>query len=323
MSYKLVRLLLSLIGLGSLGGFGWSFYEFLTHRDAYSHPLTRSQVDKLDASVRGPARGGNAHLKSYQPHFDNLHMLNVTGKVPPPDNPDAPPPPPPPPRFGPDDVAVRSILFLKGNPERSQVFLLASGSEDSEGVPAGDLVGVGEDFVVPAKQSAKLRVVEVRADEVDFATPEGEFPFTVGIGENEVDAGSIMTEGGLRPDDPRYIAPRETRMVGDGQWEVGDEDIKEWQAMPDDRIYAAVGLQQARDGLNEVRGLRITSIEAGSLFERVGLKKGDIVLSVNGLAATDRAELLRKLRNSEPRNVIEVQVERYGSPRTMSYRVPR
>ena len=93
--------------------------------------------------------------------------------------------------------------------------------------------------------------------------------------------------------------------------------------MNDDQIYSAVRTQPARDALQNVRGLRITDIQSGTLFDRVGLKKDDVVLSVNGIPAKDRAELLSRLRDAEPSSRITVELERRGGQRTLTYRVPR
>lgn len=85
-------------------------------------------------------------------------------------------------------------------------------------------------------------------------------------------------------------------------------------------------LQQARAVPNigpngQPNGFRIMDIQPGSIYERLGLKRGDVIKGVNGDAVDSPAkamELYNQLRTS-PR--ITLQIERNGRSEDMNYNV--
>lgn len=68
-------------------------------------------------------------------------------------------------------------------------------------------------------------------------------------------------------------------------------------------------------------GFRITKIEHGSVFERLGLKNGDLITAANGTPLTNSAQLERLLINAgedgPPR--LTVQINRSGKPIELVY----
>ena len=324
MSYKLLRFLLTLVGIASLGGFGWSFYDFIIHKTEYNQPLTSEKLKDLNKQVRPPKQGQiSGHLEKWNGNYDDIYKLNVYGYVKPPEVTTGPTAPvKPKPRFGPDDVTLSSILYSSKN--HSAVYLIPAGAEPQGALPAGDYYLVGDRFSVPAKPGAKLEVLAIRETEVDLATPEGEDAFTLAMVISEVDPGTIITSDGTESaTGPKRSFPKSTEMVAIDDYAIGTQDIQDLKDMPDDQIFSAVRMQPARDANLQVRGLRITSIQSGSLFERVGLQADDVVLSVNQYPAKDRADLLRHLRNADPSDTVQVNIERRGGQRTLTYRIPR
>lgn len=321
MSYKLFRLLLSVIGIGALGGFGWTFYDFIQNKAEYNTPLRSEDVRKWRDDIPPAPTSFKHHLPEWDAEFGNVHQLNVTGILPEVvDTGTEGPPPPPPPRFSETDVTVAMIISSKTNPG---AFLIPAGAQAEGGIPPGDFYTVGDKIRIPSKQNAELKVTAIRDREVDFATLDDEDSFTVKLASDEVDSSGVLFAEAPEGSQDEVVAPAATRMVASDEYEIGTSDLDELGQMNDDQIYAAVRTQPARDALQNVRGLRITNIQSGTLFDRVGLKKDDVVLSVNGIPAKDRADLLAKLRDSEPSSTITVDLERRGGQRTLTYRVPR
>ena len=323
MSYKLLRYLLSLVGIASLAGFGWSFYDFIINKAEYNQPLTSLDLKNLNKKVRPPKRGQvSGHLKKWEGNYDQVYKLNVTGYVKPEEPSSASTEvEKPKPRFGPDDVTLSSILYSSG--QHSAVYLIPSGAVSLAGMPIGDYYISGDPFEVPAKPGAELKVMEIREAEVDLATPEGEDSFTLALLVNDIDPTAVILDGGEEPGVVKRNFPKQTEMVALNEYVIGTQDLDILQEMPDDKIISAVRVQPARDANHQVRGLRITNIQSGSLFERIGLQKDDVVLSVNDYPAKDRGELISHLRKAEPREVVQVHIERRGGRRTLTYRVPR
>ena len=71
----------------------------------------------------------------------------------------------------------------------------------------------------------------------------------------------------------------------------------------------------------EVSGFKLVNIKAGSVYETLGLKRGDIIKGVNGepVDTPQKAmELYQALKNADS---IQLELERDGSPVTFNYKV--
>lgn len=68
-------------------------------------------------------------------------------------------------------------------------------------------------------------------------------------------------------------------------------------------------------------GFRVFAIRQGSLFEKIGLKNGDIIRNINNVELTDPARamsLFQELRNERS---ISLEITRNKEPRTISYQL--
>jgi PDZ domain-containing protein len=314
-------MLLSLVGISALGGFGWTFYDFIQHKAEYNTPLTSEDVRSWRDDIPPAPTSFKHHLPDWDEEFDNVHLLNVSGQVPPaevvagPDNTG-----PPPPRFSDSDITVAMIIASETNPG---AYLIPAGAMPEGGMPPGNFYLIGEKVRIPAKQNAEVKVTAIRDSEVDFSTLDDVDTFTAKLVSEAVDDSNVVFNSAPDGAIEGFVGAATTRMIASDEYELGSDDMKELGAMKDDEILSAVRVQPARDALQKVRGLRITEIQSGTVFDRVGLKKDDVVLAVNGIPATDRADLLSKLRSSEPSSTVTVDLERRGGARTLTYRVPR
>ena len=68
-------------------------------------------------------------------------------------------------------------------------------------------------------------------------------------------------------------------------------------------------------------GFRIFNIRSGSVFERMGLKNGDVVQSVNGIELTTPSKAIGLLEDMQTAGEIKIDLLRAGAPRSMSYTV--
>jgi general secretion pathway protein C len=74
-----------------------------------------------------------------------------------------------------------------------------------------------------------------------------------------------------------------------------------------------------RDGNN--MGFRLFAIKPGSIFERMGLKNGDVVQNVNGTQLTDPSKATGLLGELQTADVITVDLIRQNKPSTLTYNV--
>ncbi len=320
MNEKLIRLLLVAVGIMALGAFGWKLYGFFQDQDTL---LKRLDVERLEGTFGSldQARTGS-HLQTYD-NYAVLQDLNITGYVEPPPEVTTPVDTGPKPRISERDIEVPMIQYPNA------AWIQARGARASEDKIPGDFRVVGDTFEIEGKEGLKLKLMEVRLGEVVIKVEDTGDELTIRGEEYEVDAGEYLvggaevpTEGGDVPVVPQS-APVTTRLTETGDYAVGTGDIAAIEKMSQEEILAAVPVRPARDPLsNEVRGLRIKSIQPGSVFERLGLRGDDIVLEVNGMPAVDRDQLFRELQGLQA-DTLTVKVERLGGVRTLSYRLPR
>lgn len=85
-------------------------------------------------------------------------------------------------------------------------------------------------------------------------------------------------------------------------------------------------LQQARavphqDATGKVDGFIILDIQPGSLFEKLGLLKNDLLKSVNGQKVDSPARALELYQDLKTANSVAIEVDRAGRSETLSYNV--
>lgn len=67
------------------------------------------------------------------------------------------------------------------------------------------------------------------------------------------------------------------------------------------------------------QGMRLSSIREGSIFEKAGVKKGDIVKSVNGMTLNTPNQIFKAYKNLKDEESLRVEIVREGKPVVLSY----
>jgi Do/DeqQ family serine protease len=70
-------------------------------------------------------------------------------------------------------------------------------------------------------------------------------------------------------------------------------------------------------GLQEVRGALVSDITEGSAGERAGLRRGDVILAVDGQPITDSNALRNRIASSKPGTTVALTVARNGDEHTL------
>ncbi|MBI3542315.1 MAG: PDZ domain-containing protein, partial [Deltaproteobacteria bacterium] len=82
-------------------------------------------------------------------------------------------------------------------------------------------------------------------------------------------------------------------------------------------------LQQARAIPNFENGMpdgyKILQIVPGSIFEKLGIKNGDVITGLNGETVNDPGKALALLNDLPNANHVEITVKRGGQKKTMQY----
>lgn len=71
----------------------------------------------------------------------------------------------------------------------------------------------------------------------------------------------------------------------------------------------------------KANGFRLFAIRRNSIFEKIGLKNGDIVSSINGNPLTDPARAMQLFQELKDESRVQVEVTRNRQPTTLSYEI--
>ena len=312
---KLLRLLLSSVGLLALGGFGLQIKDFVVNRDVSMRPVDITRIENTFGRLDSSQLGG--HLLAFE-NYKVLQTLNVTGYVPPPPEVEVEDQPQVNQIIAADDFVVPFIQYPSG------AWIQGVGEVVTGDEFPGDFYAVGDKFELATKPGVRLRLAAVESGAVNIDLVEGDASVTVPVSTYEVDSSQIIVRGpdGELVDGREVVVPQRTRMTEPDHYSVGSADASELEQMSQEQVLAAVPVRTERDPFtNEVKGLRIRSVQPNSVFARMGVQADDIVLEVNGVTAADRQQLFTSLQSMSGGNV-EVKIERMGGIRTLFFTVP-
>lgn len=71
----------------------------------------------------------------------------------------------------------------------------------------------------------------------------------------------------------------------------------------------------------KINGYKVFAIKPGSLYEKIGMKNGDIIKSINGLDVSSPEKALELFQQLKNESEFTVELLRNNSPQTMTYRV--
>ena len=76
---------------------------------------------------------------------------------------------------------------------------------------------------------------------------------------------------------------------------------------------------EMREGKN--MGFRLSEIVSGSLYDRIGLKNGDVVQTVNGVRIQNPSQAMAMYRRLKGASSVVVQLLRHGQKKTLNYNI--
>src|SRR5205814_236095 len=74
-------------------------------------------------------------------------------------------------------------------------------------------------------------------------------------------------------------------------------------------------------GLPSVKGALVSAVSEDSPADRAGLKRGDVILALNGQPVSDSNSLRNQVSRLKPGTTVEVKVLRSGQEKTMSVKL--
>jgi general secretion pathway protein C len=109
------------------------------------------------------------------------------------------------------------------------------------------------------------------------------------------------------------------RPVGDNRYVVDRDEVDHSIENLSQVVTQMRAVPYLKDGKSV--GFRVFNIRAGSLFERMGLKNGDIIQSVNGSQLDDPSRALALLDEVQTSDEIRIDLLRDDSPNTLTYSI--
>jgi len=245
-----------------------------------------------------------------------------------------PPPPAPPPEDKPADGAdvgppeesyadtelpIQLLGTVVARPEEYSVATLKLENKETKIVRVGskilddkaEVYGVARRYVV-LKQGNVLKIARLWAEKKDGA-PGAPRPGAPAQGTTQPPARSTQASGGGSD-------------LAGGVRKTGDTAYQIDRGMLNKQLQDLTALgQQARVVPNyhngKYEGFRLVGIQPASLYQNIGFQSGDIVKSINGNPIDSPNKALSLFETLKAESKIQVQVERQGQVKTLSYTI--
>lgn len=170
-------------------------------------------------------------------------------------------------------------------------------------------------FRVDDELPGKIKIISIEAHKVVFRnlmTGKKEF-----IDMPEEGSGTKITVGTL--------SSRKTTKTGDGgieqvapnTYSIARTELDKYLANINDVLTQARAIPHFENG--QPAGYKLIQIVPGSVYEKLGLKDGDVLSGVNGEPITDPARAFELLSQLKTANQLELTVKRDGRASNMSY----
>lgn len=109
------------------------------------------------------------------------------------------------------------------------------------------------------------------------------------------------------------------RLVGEKQYEIDRAEVDDtFENLS--QVFTQVRAVPHFEG-GKATGFRLFQIRQGSLFEKIGLKNGDVIQKINGQELSDPSRALSMLQELRGESELTVELVRNRQPQTLSYQV--
>jgi len=124
--------------------------------------------------------------------------------------------------------------------------------------------------------------------------------------------------GGARAGAPAAPAER-IRRTADNKFVIDRREMEKTVDNLNEVFTQARAVPYFQDG--QTVGFRVFAIKPGSVFERIGLKNGDVIKRVNGVELTDPTKAITLFTELQNEGHIAVDLERNRQPQNFSYEI--
>jgi general secretion pathway protein C len=142
---------------------------------------------------------------------------------------------------------------------------------------------------------------------------------TIGSGNSGRSSASSGRSSSTASRGPAVPAVTGVKMVSDDEYVVDREEVD--NALENmNQLFTQIRAVPHFEG-GESTGFRLFAIRRGSLFDKIGLKNGDIIRNINGKPIDDPTKALAMLEQLRNVSNLNVEVTRNRQPKTLTYTV--
>ena len=170
--------------------------------------------------------------------------------------------------------------------------------------------------IIEDKKKSAQDVFEVGELVFNYAKVKSVTPNEVKLDHNGVEEILVLEEGAVSTDNNggvTSINPDQT------EFQVDSNELDDALANLPRLLSQARAVPYFRNG--QSIGMRLFAIRAGSLYEKIGLKNGDILTAVNDNSLSDPTQALKLFEQLKSERSIQVGVERNGSIINLRYSI--
>ncbi len=109
-------------------------------------------------------------------------------------------------------------------------------------------------------------------------------------------------------------------IIDRGETKVISRDLIEDYTQNPDKIWKNIGLYEVKNG-DKLDGFKVRFVRKGSPFEKLGLKRGDVIKAINGEPITDYAAPMRMLRDADTIDDLSLTIERNHEEQELKYEI--
>jgi len=126
------------------------------------------------------------------------------------------------------------------------------------------------------------------------------------------------------PSRPKAVTPKDANLsegiVTRGDTRIIRRDLIEEYTQNPEEIWKNIGLYEVKNG-DKLEGFKVRFVRRGSPFEKLGLKRGDVIKAINGEPITDYAAPMRMLREADTLDDLSLTIERNHEEQELKYEV--
>ncbi|GIW39554.1 MAG: hypothetical protein KatS3mg076_0131 [Candidatus Binatia bacterium] len=221
----------------------------------------------------------------------------------------APPPPPPPPVRTQLQLRLWGVAIHHGS-EPSYAIIEDLRQRKQDLYRVGDTVPGDAKLVkiewdkVTLERDGKKEYLEISAEQLASLGPAARRPFPA-RGRGRGRRGPARAPGIERVGEDEFVIER-------AEVDAALENMNQLFT----QIRAVPHFEQG-----QTTGFRVFAIRSGSIFDRIGLRNGDIVRSINNVQVTDPARALSLLQELRNERTITVELTRNRQPLTLTYEI--